>query len=333
MKYIVKYLKNPLKTGVYYSQFSLDFSELGKLFRHLAEFAKKNRIKSKELIETANALKEGEYAGEQIPDLLDTAVMWFVRFKECPKEILEYLVGHKLPETFTDFDRHIIFRELEVRRSYGKRRRSRRISGPLEPHIFYDGNDVAAIEVEAAPKENVLLLGVTSIKKEGISRFRNFAKRIPHIGKTIKEIKGRRTFSSRYTFRPYPFTVHLWLRHEDSKSVPEDLRDFLNASLRYHSEEEWRTSIVLSAIAVEVILADLYEEQFKDYAPSVPLGDLYRRLKERMEFPQEIMKAIETVNEARVSAVHRSRFPVSDREATSALCGATTFTMWYSSNF
>jgi hypothetical protein len=115
--------------------------------------------------------------------------------------------------------------------------------------------------------------------------------------------------------------------------VPKDLRDFLKGSIRYHSEEEWRTAIVLSAIAVESVLADLYEEHFKEYAPNVPLGDLYYKVKDKIKFPTHIGGAIEMVNEARISAVHRSRFPVSDREAINALYGATTFIMWYSSDF
>ena len=117
------------------------------------------------------------------------------------------------------------------------------------------------------------------------------------------------------------------------RRITEDLRDFLKGSMRYHSDEEWRTSIVLSAIAVESVLADLYEEEHKTYAPNVPLGNLYDKVKGKVKFPPEVMKAIEMVNEARISAVHRSRFPVSDREATNALYGSTTFIMWYSSNY
>ena len=115
--------------------------------------------------------------------------------------------------------------------------------------------------------------------------------------------------------------------------VPKDLNNFLSGAVRYFSSEEWRTSIVLSAISAESILADLYEEEYKENAPSIPLGDLYYKVKERITFSAEIARAIEIVNESRIAAVHRSRFPVSDREATNALYGATTFTMWYSSNY
>ena len=87
----------------------------------------------------------------------------------------------------------------------------------------------------------------------------------------------------------------------------------------------------MSAITVESGLADLFEEIHKKPAPDDPLGKLYGKVKNEAGFPDRIETAIEMVNEARISAVHRSRFPVSDREATNALYGATTFTMWHNS--
>lgn len=196
-----------------------------------------------------------------------------------------------------------------------------------------DINDVIAIDIEETEDLSTFLLEASSTKRKGLQRFERFARNIPHLGNTIKEVRKRKTHSSRYAFRPYPLAVRLWLGSEKAGIVPKDLKDFLKGSTRYYSNEEWRTSIVISAIAVESVLADLYEEKYKEYAPSVPLGDLYRKVKDKVEFPQYIKDAIEMVNEARISAVHRSRFPVANREAIKALYGFTTFTMWFSSNF
>ena len=330
MERIVKYLSNPLKTGVYYGQFMVDFSAIEQLFRDVAAIAKKHKSEWKELIKTADELGKERYLDlDEIKENFHKAIAYFVPFEECPKEILEYIIGREaLAKYERKVPKRIFLRRL---RSLG-RIRGRRLLRVLDSRIFEDINDVVVIEPEET-NEKVLLLEITTIKEEGLLRFRDFIKRIPHIGDTVKEIRKRKTYSSRHTFSPYPLAVRLWLGHEEAIGVPEDLRDFLRGSMRYHSEKEWRTSIVLSAIAVESILADLYEERYKEYAPNVPLGDLYHKVKDKIEFPSQIIGAIEMVNEARISAVHRSRFPVSDREATNALYGATNFIMWYSSNF
>lgn len=141
--------------------------------------------------------------------------------------------------------------------------------------------------------------------------------------------KEKQHFSLRYVYRPYAFAVQLWLESETSATVPQDLKSFLNGAIRYIFSAEWRTSIVLSAIGIESVLADLYEENFKEPAPDTPLGDLFTRVKTKISFPSEIVKAVDMTNSARIAAVHRSHFPVSDREAINALFGATNFIMWH----
>ena len=332
MEHIVKYLSNPLQTGVYHGQFMADFSDLEKLLRDIAEIAKKHKSESKELIDVADSLKKGEDYHD-IGETLSKALEYFVRFGECPEEILEYIIGKEGLSAHPAVGETRLLRRRMRRLRFLRMRRLRRPWEAFRSHIFDDINDVAVIETEETADENVLSIEITTIKEEGLTRFENFIKCIPHIGKKVAEVRKRKTYSSRYTFRPYPFAVRLWLGHGKTVAAPKDLRDFLDGSIRYHSEEEWRTSIVLSAIAVESILADLYEEHFKEYAPNVPLGELYYKVKDKLKFPPQIVSAIEMVNEARISAVHRSRFPVSDREATNALYGATTFVMWYSSEF
>jgi len=329
MERIVKYLTNPLQAGVYYSQLTANFSALEKFLRDVVAIPKEPTLESKELTKSADSLmKEPEYYGlNEMKKIFGKAMAFFFPFKECPKEISQYLSGH---EEIASLKR-VAERAPKGMRAHIYSMITR--GGPLEvfkSHIIEDVNDVIVIETADA---NVLLFEITTITEKGLSIFHNFLKCVPHIGDTVKEIRNRKTYSSRYTFRPYPLAVRLWLENEEAITVPDDLRDFLRGSIRYHSEEEWRTSIVLSAIAVESVLADLYEERFKEYAPNVPLGDLYHKVKEKIDFPSDIKGAIEMVNEARISAVHRSRFPVSDREATNALYGSTTFIMWYSANF
>lgn len=339
---IDNYLSDPLKSGVYFAQSTIDCSVLEELFRHLGELAKKKRLSSKELFSLANEIEEKPYFDDdELKAYLERVIFWLFRLGECPKDISLFIFGSEVSPIGSRFLAGLALEQIRTRGSrveinstlpIGRRRHLPSGGNVLESCSFEDIGDAVFIETEWMTGKD-LLLEVISITEKGISRFRNFVKCIPFLGETYKEIKSRKAFSSRYTFRPYPLAVQLWLDGEKATTLTEDIRDFLQGAVRYHREKEWRTSIVLSAIAVEVILADLYEEQFKEYAPNKPLGDLYYKLKDKIAFPENIQKAIEIANDARISAVHRSRFPVSDREATNALFGAINFAIWNSSNF
>lgn len=332
---VAKYLSNPLLSGVFYAHFEADFSTIDELLKDVIAVSKKYKAESAELMKLASDLKGEDYIDiDSIKESLSKAIFLLARQKECPKEIAEYVLGKEALKQLAESPEHYIQDRMRMFRYRRYRmRRAYHAFEVFESHILRDINDVIGIETEETEEQNVVSFEVTTIKEEGVTRFANFLTCIPHIGDTVKEIRRRKTHSSRYTFRPYPLAVRLWLGHRDAVNVPKDLRDFLRGSIRYHSEEEWRTAIVLSAIAVESVLADLYEEQLKEYAPNVPLGELYHEVKDKIKFPKHIGEAIEMVNEARISAVHRSRFPVSDREAINALYGATTFIMWYSSDY
>jgi len=207
------------------------------------------------------------------------------------------------------------------------RRFQRELGRVFSSHLLRDVRDVVLIEKERLDGGK-WLFDVLTIKESGLSVFKNDLKCIPSLG--IKSLKERQQFSQRYVFRPYPWAVQLWLQDESSIIVPDDLKSFLQGAIRYFFSSEWRTSIVLSAICVESMLADLFEEEQQEPAPDTPLGDLFRQVGEKIDFPPDITRAIHMVNEARIAAVHRSRFPVSDREAINAMSGAANFAIWYS---
>lgn len=322
----MEYLSHPLQSGVHYVHSSVDFSGYEQLIRDTAKKTK-DKAEASELIKTANEIKEGYFSfSKELSSSFNRLVSTLARAKDCPKEIFEYVIGHG--EIQAEQERISLLR----RRSLFYRLRRRPFEW-FKGRIFEDISDAISIEMEEAQAENVICFEAISLKESGLLRFCDFLRSIPYVGNTFKEIRKRKTHSSRYVFRPYPLAVRLWLDSNLAVTVPKDLRDFLLGSIRYHSEEEWRTAVVLSAIAVESVLADLYEEHFKKYAPNVPLGNLYEQVKGNVKFPAHISQAIEIVNEARIAAVHRSRFPVSDREATNALYGSTTFLMWYSTEF
>jgi hypothetical protein len=110
--------------------------------------------------------------------------------------------------------------------------------------------------------------------------------------------------------------------------IPRDILQFFLGAIRYYEQAEWRISIVLSAIAVETILAELYEENKHQAAPPDTLGTLFSIVSKTVRFPDEVKLDVEEVNRNRISSVHRSSMDLGDREARASLVGATRFTHW-----
>ena len=334
MDTIIKYLQNPMKIGVYNYKSIIDFSGISDYLQKLIAEYKESFTKAEgkkkyprrvfetrlsELGEAIQQLKEERPKSAAFFDSLCRTYREFARLDEFPKELGD-----------------LFFREREIKMSSGRviKAKFRTPKPPVifDSHLIPASNDILSIEKEQISKGK-WLFDVVTVKKAGLTAFKKYFLCIPVIKEGMTVLKEKRQFSTRYTFRPYALATELWLKDSSSITVPSDLKSFLHGGIRYFSSGEWRTSIVLSAIAVESVLADLYEEKYKEAAPDVPLGDLFHQVKQKIDFPPEIVKAIEMTNKARIAAVHRSRFPVSDRESINALFGATNFTLWYSSQF
>lgn len=318
-----------MKIGVYNHKSIVDFSGvmdylegLTKEYKESYEKKRKRRIprsifegKLSRFNEALGQLNESWY-DESFFEKLIGAFAVSASLDQCPEEIV-----------------NLFYREREVQLPSGRKRKirlRRRIPAIFDSRIIPEVMDVVLVEKEHISGKK-WLFDVITIKESGLSFFKKVLHCFPSIKKGMEILKERKHFSSRHTFRPYPLATKLWLRDNASIAVPSDLKSFLQGAIRYIFSGEWRTSIVLSAITVESVLADLFEEEYKEPTPDVPLGDLFRRVKEKISFPPDIVRAIEMTNEARIAAVHRSRFPVSDMEAINALFGATNFTLWYSS--
>jgi len=324
---IIEYLKNPMKTGVFNCQITLDLSETEKLYEFLLEQIKTRREKAKIRRELREAKKETYYPLNELLKKFYYAVYVTLEMEECPKAI----------EKFYDW-------QMKEDMEFGFEESVPEI---FSPTTMSDLNDVLSIDI-LKPLENEteelwytlrelgeVALDITSVKKEGVMFFVKFLEDIPLIGKTVVINKDcTETHSSRYSFRPYATAVGLWLEKEASKTMSQDLRKDLAKSSEYYTSGEWRTSIVLSAITAESLLADLYEEEYHKPTPSkATLGELFEYTRKKVDFPKNIAEAIQMTNNSRISAVHRSRFPVSDREAVNALYGTTNFSIWYFSRF
>ena len=329
METIINYLQNPMKIGVYNHKSIVDFSNVmdylkGTIEEYKEKVKEKKRQLPKRVIESrisrlSESLEnlEGQYWGDEkfFSNLIST-LLPFARYIEKFREDMANLF--------------YLSPEIKFKNGHVIPPSPRRARPIFNSRIIPEVKDVVSVEKERI-NEKQWLFDVVTIKKNGLSVFKKTLKSIPTIKEQMKILKERQHFSQRYVFRPYPLAVQLWLKDEASVTVPQDLKRFLEGAIQYFFSSEWRMSIVLSAIAVESILADLYEEKNKKPAPDTPLGDLFRQVKEKIDFPSEIIRAIQITNDARISAVHRSRFPVSDREAINALFGAVNFALWYSS--
>lgn len=147
---------------------------------------------------------------------------------------------------------------------------------------------------------------------------------------------ARESHSSRLCTLPLVGAIDLWAADsETAEWIPDFLTDYVRAAARYFREQEWRTSIVLSAITVETLLAELYEQELRKPAPDIPLGGLLGQFKDAVKGStgknplRPIEPSIDAVNEMRIAAVHRGTRKVSNEEAFNALVGAAKFVFWY----
>lgn len=197
----------------------------------------------------------------------------------------------------------------------------------LEPNIAIL-KTMDAMSIKPSFHSTNLFIDVFSIKQSGSRIFEKFIKSIPIIGEMANIVNRGKKYSSRHCYEPYPAAVMLWICGIVGKTVPEDILNFFDGSVRYWEKNEWRISIILSAIAVESLLAEIYEEYFHEIAPPDPLGALRDKIEKKQKFPPETRKDIDLVNQSRIAAVHRSSMQVGEREARNALMGAIRFTHW-----
>ena len=321
LNYIEKYLQDPMAIGVYQTRFYVFFSNFGVLSKGLEGTAGKKEVKKLaakvEELKTKREFRDSE----TILDEFYKVLFFLASSKTSPESLKRWM--RNLPITS--------FSELKLR-IFSSTVLSREKSDVVQIEKVFPEYDFHLPSIDLLPP---IHFDATSIKKVGVSELLECVKSISLLGVKVGVLKQiRQTFSSRFTFRPYPLAVRLWLQKRAHTMLPKDLRDFLEGAVKYHESKEWRTSIVLSAIAVESLLADLYENHYRRFAPrKATLGDLYVEVKKKNIFPDKISEGISMVNDARIAAVHRSRYVVADREATNALYGATNFVLWYCLNY
>jgi hypothetical protein len=122
----------------------------------------------------------------------------------------------------------------------------------------------------------------------------------------------------------------LWVDELAVRSISRDITEFLGGALDYLDKREWQMSIILSAISVEVLLADIYEEIMHKEAPPAPIGFLIDEIDKKRKFPPEAMRPLKVVNRMRKAAVHRGITSFTKKDAILGLMNATRFVLWCS---
>ncbi len=320
---IIEYLLNPHKIGVYCCNFDIEAKEVIKLLEEAVDFDKKEKREP----ETYKTLRFRDHA-EGYP--------WI--FNDF-KSVLDHLDIYEPEEPplgpwqLKKPSREVLGEEeLRWESILQDNYRIMMTRYPNPSHFLESYQAILdkenAINIDHTTARDSLRLNVCSLKEEGINIHKEFLKSISLIGKNIKVSEVIRRFSSRYCYRIYPSALIVWACKVSDNPIPSDILQYLIGAVRYYEQKEWRISIVLSAIAVETILAELYEEIKHQPAPPDTLGLLFSQVSKTIQVPDEVKGDVEEVNSNRISSVHRSSVSLGDREARSSLIGATRFIHW-----
>ena len=315
MEEILSYLAAPNKTGVYTQSFFISWLNLSDLKREIFAFERRMPIFA------PFDLEENDDPDQDGKEKAKTAIE---EFGKMINYSFLYMPGNTLPK-IEDIE-NVVVSSKEINSKH-----NRFSALPFNPSIFLSPNvifpktkDAANIKI-SFEKPN-LVFDIISIKESGCKTFGNFFETIPVIGEQIKKTSLKKRHSSRFCSEPYPAAVLLWTY--GNTIVPRDILNYFKSSVTYFEKEEWRISIILAAIAVESLLAEIYEEYYHDVAPSDPLGALKDSIEKKEKFPVVIKREVEIVNQSRIAAVHRGPTTVGEREARNALSGATRFCHW-----
>lgn len=198
----------------------------------------------------------------------------------------------------------------------------------IEPRLsFFDSSDV--LSGYAIQLKDAIVLDLVSLKEKAGEEFQRMLTSVPAFEKEAQLLILKKRHGSSYAYRGYSLITHLWLSSEESALVPEGVLAFLEPALNYYDTAQWRTSIVLSAISLEYILSEMYEELYKSPGPEVPLGELYKRVTAKKSLPDDKDTLIRRANEIRIRAVHRGTWLASERDALDALVTAIQLTIWH----
>jgi hypothetical protein len=355
---LTAYLGNPIGHGVHCCRISIDRTALDRYMDSL-----RNHIPTelREEIEEESTVprrlaRARTRRGEILNDLSDLVRRLLLgtslsslkgiltpELQQYLRPVLDWMVfiNDLAPIDWSLFDRYA-FKDKERRTltlpplTLQLRRIGRSPHGVFDPSLPLAANQ-DAIHISSFGHRDALILEVTSVQEQSLERFLRFLSTLPEIGAVLRVISKRPLYSSRVVLEPYMPALSAWIQGSTAaERLPRYLIDYVEAAIRYYNQEEWRTSIVLSAIALETLLAEIYEHESRRQAPDVPLGalkdeitDLFMKAHKGPAFPAEVLEWIDKTNNARIAAVHRGSRQLSGKETLEALRGLLKVVLWY----
>lgn len=315
---IIGFLCNPIKTGADCSHVFIPYKSIGDLWQLLSDKAKQKRKRFKvKKMEDGAYLKFMVDAGFpfSIDKDIDDMLNFLIKLKdEVPKEVLDWADYGEL----VSYPKYFVPNQEEEEGFFFL---------PLRAY-FEDIKDAISIRIDEKAVPN-LVLDVATFDSKATEKFKCFLSMIPclHDKMVYRELGWRH--SKRFILDLYPSVAAMWIDELAQKDIQREIIDFLEGALDYLDRREWQMSIILSAIAVEILLADIFEELFREESPAAPIGRLIEDIDKKHNFPADIKKALEALNEMRIMAVHRGITSFKEKDAITALMNTIKFVLWY----
>jgi hypothetical protein len=314
MKQVLNFLHNPVENGVYHQRTIIEGRQILNFWKYLRDHSKKigKRFNIDEPSLDLDMEDIGEAGKWWLTQDMEEMLNFLFKLKICPvqvKEWAQYGEAVLVPEYAEELAGNYFFLAQKA----------------YTPESL----DAFSIEVEPRAYPN-LVIDVIGLTPTPLENFRSFIESIPIVGKKALFTKEQKRHAEKYTSVLYPSVAALWVDYIARLVVSGDLVELLEGAMDYFYTRDWRTSILLSAISVEKLLAEFYEEVFKRPCPPMPIGDIQAEISKFKNLPKEANDAWKTTNTMRNAAVHRSYMPLTLKEATDALRGAVTFILWFS---
>jgi hypothetical protein len=291
MESLVKYLENPMEAGICRCVLHIDFSKVKDYFKEIIdglrnteeEVFSKYPLKSPDiqrtiidlennLAEPLSMMEKDKYDERFFKWLFKAFYEYYVISKNSPQSVRRLFVQEDNTPEY---------------RSWGP------VKSLFESHFSEEYSDVVLIK-RTLLDDYYWEFDCSTLNEETMKDFLEKLYLIPTLKGNIDRNENKVHFSERYVYKPYPLAVKFLLTHDSPTATPEELKNYLSAAVKYFLSQEWRTSIVLSAIAIESQLADLFEEAKHKRAPDVALGKLFENVGKDYHFPQEITDAVLT---------------------------------------
>lgn len=276
---IIEFLRKPMETGAYHAHITITRQQIKSLWEYLKSYSKKKRKRFR-IEDPFIGIEDLFYLdfSFNLSESMDHMLNFLYRCGDiCPEQVFrwaEYGTVVMQPEYDLEEEEEYYF---------------------FPPKIYFmDISDAMSIEINAKAYPD-FVMDVVTLTPKALFIFKSFLSSIPTFGNEIKMTEECKRHSASYVYQLYPAVAALWVDCFSHYQLSEDIIDLLKASLDYFYQREWRTSIVLSAISVEAVLAEIYEEAFHHEAPPIPLGELKTKIIQKKGITKRSNGAIKNV--------------------------------------